>query len=98
MATSESRVKKGVKAILKSKGCYFFMPVQMGYGMPSVDFLVCWRGRFIAIETKAIGVKVVTARQQLTMNEITAAGGITLLVNDLQQLLDLFEMLETSPR
>lgn len=94
MATSESRVKKGVKAILKSKGCYFFMPVQMGYGMPSVDFLVCWRGRFIAIETKAPG-RTATARQLLTLCGITAAGGITLVADDPQQLLDLFEMLET---
>lgn len=79
--TPEGRVKARVKGILKAAGAYWFMPVQRGFGSPSLDFLVCYRGRFIGIETKRPGEPNPTSRQRLTMNEMAAAGAITLLVN-----------------
>lgn len=96
MATPESKVKKAVKRILKERGCYFFMPVQMGYGMRSVDFLVCWRGRFLGIECKRAGVTEASKFQQQTLNEITVAGGIAVTINDPCQLIELFLVLETT--
>lgn len=57
------------------------MPVQTGYGAPALDFLLCIRGRFIAIETKAPGKKL-TPQQEITKTQIETAGGIVLIVWD----------------
>jgi hypothetical protein len=77
--TPESRVKEKVKAYLRGKNAYFFMPVQTGYGAATVDFLCCVDGRFIAIETKAPGKKP-TKRQRATLLAIIAAGGNAFVV------------------
>jgi hypothetical protein len=85
----ESKVKDDVKAYLEKIGAYWYMPVPVGFGRPTLDFLVCWRGHFIGIETKAPG-KNPTVRQKLTIKQIQAAGGRTAVVyclNDLQSFL-----------
>ena len=79
--TPEGRVKDHVKRYLKAKGAYWFMPVQNGMGAPSLDFLVCYKGRWIAIETKT-GTKGMTPRQQITAKLMEAAGGSAVLVNE----------------
>jgi hypothetical protein len=44
--TPEGRVKRRVSQILKrAEKCYYFMPVQTGYGSPTLDYLGCSRGR-----------------------------------------------------
>ena len=70
----ESAVKIKLRAYLKEIGAYYYMPVKMAYGSRSVDFLVCWRGRFYGIETKRTG-EVPTNMQCCTMREIAEAGG-----------------------
>lgn len=92
--TPEGRVKNKVKRLLKQHGCYFFMPVQMGYGASTLDLLVCHRGKFIGIETKAPGVNKMTKRQEIVAEEIRAAGGEVYLVNDTDSLLHLAAALE----
>ena len=89
MKTEEGRLKDQIKAILKVRGAYIFMPVQHGYGKKSIDFLCCMpyqhvvslapykterRSRFLGIETKAPGKKP-TPLQEIAMREIVAAGG-----------------------
>lgn len=54
---------------------YKFMPVQNGMGAPSLDYLCCVDGLFVAIETKRPG-KSMTPRQQRTTSEIRQAGGL----------------------
>lgn len=84
MATPEGRVKAAVKKALKAlPDCFFYMPVQNGMGVHGIpDFLVCWHGRMIAIETKAPGkVANTTQNQKDRLAEIAAAGGITLVVD-----------------
>lgn len=82
MATPESKVKALVKDILKRKGAWFCMPVGGGYGRAGVpDFLVCYKGRFLTIETKAGNGKT-TALQDLCMKEIEAAGGRCIVINE----------------
>jgi len=58
-----------------------FMPVQMGMGIPALDYLLCIDGQFVAIETKVKG-KTLTARQLKTAEEICAAGGRVFIVDD----------------
>lgn len=57
MKTPEGAVKDDVKKLLDSYGerLYYFMPVQQGYGRRGLDFFVCFKGMFLAIETKRKG-------------------------------------------
>lgn len=73
--TPEGKVKKEIKDYLKSIGAYYFMPVQAGYGAPSLDILCCVNGWFVAIEVKAPGNEP-TPRQFATMKAINAADGL----------------------
>lgn len=81
--TPEGRVKNMVKKALTKLGddCWRFMPVQSGYGSVALDFLIAYRGRFIAIETKAPG-KTLTPLQESTKAAIEAAGGLVFVVWD----------------
>lgn len=81
--TPEGKIKKKVNAALRQLGAdvYRFMPVQSGFGMQTLDYLLSVRGRFVAIETKAPGKKL-TPLQEGTKAAIEAAGGIVLVVYD----------------
>lgn len=73
--TPEGKVKDKVKRLLKKYGCYYFMPVQTGYGASTLDILACAGGVFLSIETKAPGKKP-TPRQELCIADIRLAGGV----------------------
>lgn len=93
--TSEGHIKSLVKALLHAhdvmpaskvaKGTYsqgwYYMPVQNGMGVSGIpDFIICFRGRFIAVETKAPGKKP-TRFQELQLSAVSAAGGAALVVD-----------------
>jgi len=98
--TPEGRVKARVKRLLdKYKTNYEFWPVPYGYGASTLDCLICFRGWFIAVETKAPG-KRPTDRQKMIINQIRAAGGIALVVDGeegLQHLEDTLESIKNAP-
>jgi hypothetical protein len=72
----EKKVKDAIRALLNSVGAYYYMPVPVGFGRQTLDFLVCWRGAFYGIEAKrADGRGRVTPRQETCMREIAEAGG-----------------------
>ena len=52
------------------------MPVPGGYGTSLLDFVICYRGVFIAVETKRLGDRP-TPRQKVIIDMITAGGGLT---------------------
>ncbi len=54
------------------------------------DALVCFRGKFLAVETKRQGGRQ-TADQRAFQGQVEAAGGVYLLVSDAVQLLDWLE-------
>lgn len=83
--TPEGKVKAEIREYLKSIGAYYVQPIGSGYGAASLDFFVCYRGRFIAIEAKRPGGKP-TPRQALIMQEVLEAGGYPLLVDDVDEL------------
>jgi hypothetical protein len=80
--TPEGRVKAQVKRWLRSLNAYWFCPVQNGMGSPALDFMhVQVPGvPVFAIETKAPG-KTLTVRQQRTVDDIRAAGGVVFVVD-----------------
>ena len=78
MTTPEGRNKVAIKTLLsghQQNGLYWWMPVVSGYGSSSLDFILCYKGRFAAIEAKAPG-RSLTPRQELTAGSIRDAGGV----------------------
>lgn len=86
--TPEGRVKEAVKKRLKAIGIYFYMPTQNGLGRVGIpDFICCWHGRFLAIETKAPGKRSsTTANQDREIQAIRDAMGIAIVIDDVKQL------------
>jgi Holliday junction resolvase len=81
-ATKESLVKKKIHAVLKERGAYAVNYIGGAYannGTP--DILVCFCGRFIAIEAKA-GRGRPTALQIKNLRDIEHAGGVSLVINE----------------
>lgn len=77
--TPEGRVKQKINKVLDKHNAWKFMPVPTGFQTKTVDYLVCCKGRFIAIEAKAPG-KAVTDRQAHVLSHIRDAGGLTFVV------------------
>lgn len=90
--TPEGKVKLAVKMYLTAIGAYYYMPVSNGMGrVGAPDFLVCHRGRFIAVETKAPGKRGnTTPNQDREIADINDAGGVAVVVDDVTQLRGLF--------
>jgi hypothetical protein len=78
--TPEGKVKMQVKHLLKKFNMYWHCPVQNGMGSPSLDFICCHHGHYLAIETKAPGKKL-TERQEQTVAQIRASGGTVFVVD-----------------
>lgn len=92
--TPEAKVKQGVRKVLKELGAYHVMPVTGGYGAQGApDFLVCYKGRFIGIETKA-GTNMPTKLQDMNLQHIKNCGGIALVVRE-QDVPTLAECIKT---
>lgn len=85
MTSPEGRVKAEIREYLKSIGAWYVQPIGSGYGAASLDFFVCYRGRFIAIEAKRPGGKP-TPRQDAIMKEVRAAYGYAWLIDNLHDL------------
>lgn len=78
----EGDVKAAVKKLLKAYDWWHFMPKAGPYGVNGIpDFICCRAGRLLAIETK-VGSKKPTELQKTRMQEIRAAGGIAVWVNE----------------
>jgi len=83
--TPEGRIKKAVKKELDVyPDHYREMPVPSGFGKSGLDFTVCFFGKFLAIETKKPGGSP-TPRQEERIREITAAGGVAIVVSTEEQ-------------
>lgn len=91
--TPEGKVKNQVKAALKARGIWFYMPMQTGFGVVGIpDFICCWNGKMLAIETKAPGKRSnTTPNQDMRIAEIRAAGGLAIVVDALAQLLEVLD-------
>ena len=101
--TPEGKVKKAVRQVLDGLGAYYVMPVTGGYGKQGApDFLICHKGLFFGIETKA-GKGKLTTLQELNLKKIIESGGVALVVREddvkyLPSLLTTGELNETEER
>lgn len=86
--TPEGKVKKQVREVLKAKGIWYYQPVQNGLGVVGIpDFIACWNGRFLGIETKAPGKRAqTTANQDAVLKAIRDHGGFSIVIDDIAQL------------
>lgn len=87
MSTPEGRIKNRLNRALDKRfpTHYRFMPVQMGLGASTLDYLICIDGLFFGVETKAPGKKP-TPRQKTIIDKIELAGGCTFVVNSNQSI------------
>ena len=102
VTTPEGKVKALVKQRMADDfpSAYRFAPVLNGMGSPGLDVYYCVDSLFVAVETKAPGKKP-TARQEITMTAIRAAGGLVYVVDGVvsceQMIGDIKETLEWMP-
>jgi hypothetical protein len=81
--TPERKVKDKVVAALKKHGAYYFSPPSNGFGRAGIpDIIVCLHGWFVAIECKA-GNNKPTLLQLRELNNIEKAGGIAVVINEI---------------
>lgn len=81
----EEKVKAKVRALLKSYGpaLYYFMPRGTSMGQAGVpDFIICYKGRMIGVETKATEKNKPTELQLRNHEKIRKAGGVALVIHD----------------
>lgn len=85
-----SKVQKYLASGEKFEGWYY-MPVQGLYAVKGVpDFIVCYRGRFVAIEAKAPG-KGTSPNQDDQIEAIIQAGGRCFVIDNVSSLAELYE-------
>lgn len=79
----EEKIKAHLDRVLAKYGedLHSFKPVQNGMGSPALDYIICYRGWYATIETKA-GSKPFTPRQELTADRLRLAGAVVFLVNE----------------
>jgi hypothetical protein len=94
--TPEGKVKEAVKKYLKSEEIFWYMPVSNGMGVMGIPDLLCCipltitedmvgktLGVFAGIETKAPGkIKNSTPNQKRMLREISEAGGVAIVAQD----------------
>lgn len=91
--TPESKVKKEIVAYLDSlPECWHVGYHTVGYGRRGVpDRLVCYRGRFVALEIKAPGGKA-TPWQERCIAEVNEAGGVAAIVSSVDHVRNIIEL------
>lgn len=91
--TPEAKVKDALKKELALRGIWYFMPAANGFGKVGIpDIICCYEGKFLAIEAKAPGKRHnTTPNQDARIDEIRAAKGWALVVDDVQQLKEFLE-------
>jgi hypothetical protein len=93
--TPEGAVKADIKEYLETLGdtVYYHMAVQGGYGTRTVDFLLCYKGMFIAIEAKRPG-GYAKKFQQAILDAVRDAHGHAVCVDSVDQVKELFDYID----
>lgn len=92
--TPEGAVKDDIKKVLDARPeLYYFMPVQGGYGKRGLDFFICYRGRFIAIEVKRPGGEPKRFQADL-IETIRTAFGLAMSTDNVEDVVNLLNRVE----
>jgi hypothetical protein len=81
--TPEGKTKQHIKNLLDMEGCWKFMPVQMGYGTRTLDFLCCRPSdkQFFMVEAKKRGGEP-RPEQWKTIRDARAKGIRVFVIDD----------------
>lgn len=92
---SESEVKKAIKDFVTVRGGFWTSVVEgsVGAKIGDPDMVICYKGRFIAMEGKLYG-GVQSDWQKLRMKQIRNAGGYYLLGRTVEEVSDLFDQID----
>lgn len=90
----EKSVENDIKKYLLSKGIYHFKVHGSEYMVSGIpDIVCCFKGSFLGIEVKRPGAKNEQSEQQkLHQRSIEKSGGVYLLVDSLQEVIDYVEI------
>lgn len=87
---AEAAVVAAVRRVVLARGGWIVNVLPSGEtGIP--DLLACYRGHFIAIETKHPRGGTVRAKQAFHLERIRRAGGIAIVVRDTQNVVDVLD-------
>jgi Holliday junction resolvase len=87
---SESTVQKQILEYLTSKGGYVIRNANATKS-GIADLTVCYKGKYIAIETKKEKGGVVSEKQKRQAAKLDKAGGITIFANSLNCVIEFLE-------
>ncbi len=92
MARLESAIVKDICNYLKTLDKCFFWKEHGGmYGTAGLpDIIVCYKGKFLALEVKRPGGKL-TKLQEKTIKDIKAAGGKACIVTSVEEVREIME-------
>lgn len=91
MSQNETKIQKQVQSYLKSIGAYCFKvhgSIYMRAGIPDIN--CCYKGLYIAIETKDYG-NTASELQLAHIRQITKAGGIAFVAYSVEDVKKEFE-------
>jgi len=92
---NEANLVKSIRAYLSGKSGLFYWKEHGGIhgrsGIP--DIIICYKGKFVALECKAMGRRP-SLLQQVTINKIERAGGIAACVWSLDDVKKIIEAIE----
>lgn len=92
--TPESKLKKDLKTLLNERGAYWAAIAGGPYAKPGdPDIIVCYQGMFIAIEAKTYEGSQ-SEWQKLREKQIRDAGGIYLIIKNVDQLASFLNALD----
>ena len=89
----EKQIENKIKDYLFSKNIYYFKVHGDEYVKPGIpDLVCCWNGKFLGIEVKRTGAKKEQSdAQKIHQRNIERSGGIYLLTDDLETVVNLIE-------
>lgn len=98
MATPEQRFKKEIKRYIESRGGFWSVVTGGAYSKPGdPDIVACFKGLYIGIEAKTpTGVQ--SDWQKTRQEQIEESEGIYLLARDMDDVINLFDMIEKAAR
>lgn len=98
MAQPEARLSRQIMAALKARGAFVFKvwgSAQMMAGLP--DIIGCYRGRFIAVETKMPGEHPSVVQRHIHA-KIIRAGGRVVVAHSVAEALEVLAGVDTPGR
>lgn len=92
----EKVIENKIKEYLTSKGIYHFKIHGDNFVKPGLpDIVACCNGKFLAIEVKRPGAKNEQSEaQKIHQRNITKSGGVYLLADNLEDVVDVVDLLE----